>query len=265
MYTDPSGEIPGTPIPLPTSWWINISKRILPEALISGVVKGVGIDHLLEWGFSRVVANEFLSLPKYDGYYDQQFLLPELIITESGNKWAPRYQSRLQTGTGYGLSVNPLFTQYSEFTDQLVGRILFPALSEALLLPLSAGTYSYKGVKVISTVTKVSTVTKASTSVARSLGISGERAVGIGGGKTRIPSLTGTAKYRIPDGLSSTTLTEVKNVSRLSYTQQLRDFNLHAQKYGLRFELFTRPNTKLSGPLMEQIRSGNIILKTIPH
>ena len=85
------------------------------------------------------------------------------------------------------------------------------------------------------------------------------------GSKTKIPSLSGTAKYRIPDGLSSTTLTEVKNVSILSYTRQLRDFNLHSQKYGLRFELFTRPNTRLSGPLMDQISNGNIILRTIPY
>ncbi len=106
---------------------------------------------------------------------------------------------------------------------------------------------------------------KSSTATARSLGVAGERAVGTLGIKTRIPSLTGTEKYRIPDGLSPTTLTEVKNVSRLSYTRQLRDFNLHSQKHGLRFELFTRPNTRLSGPLMDQISNGNIILRTIPH
>ena len=53
----------------------------------------------------------------------------------------------------------------------------------------------------------------------RALGIAGEQAVGVGA-KTRIPSLTGTAKYRIPDQLTSTTLGEVKNVSHLSLTRQ---------------------------------------------
>jgi hypothetical protein len=58
----------------------------------------------------------------------------------------------------------------------------------------------------------------------RALGIAGEQAVGVGS-KTRIPSLTGTAKYRIPDQLTSTTLGEVKNVSHLSLTRQLTDFH----------------------------------------
>jgi hypothetical protein len=110
-------------------------------------------------------------------------------------------------------------------------------------------------------------VTKQSTgagNMARTLGVQGERAVGTLGSKVRIESLTGMAKYRIPDKLTASTLTEVKNVSRLSYTRQLRDFNLYSQKYSLEFELFTRPNTKLSGPLLNQIRKGNIILKTIP-
>ena len=66
---------------------------------------------------------------------------------------------------------------------------------------------------------------------ARSLGVAGERAVGVGS-KTRIPSLSGTAKYRIPDGLTSTTLIEVKNVGNQSYTRQLRDFYMYSQQTG---------------------------------
>lgn len=56
-----------------------------------------------------------------------------------------------------------------------------------------------------------STTAKGGVAEARALGIAGEEAVGVGA-KTRIPSLTGTAKYRIPDQLTSTTLGEVKNV-----------------------------------------------------
>ena len=53
------------------------------------------------------------------------------------------------------------------------------------------------------------------------LGLVGEEAVGTIGQKLRIPSLTGTAKYRIPDGLTSNMLTEVKNVKHLSLIKQI--------------------------------------------
>lgn len=60
------------------------------------------------------------------------------------------------------------------------------------------------------------------TKTAGQLGKEGMAAVGIEQNTTRIPSMTGTAQYRIPDGLSSTTLSEVKNVAVQSLTNQLR-------------------------------------------
>jgi len=98
---------------------------------------------------------------------------------------------------------------------------------------------------------------------ARALGVAGEEALGVSS-KTRIPSLTGTAKYRIPDILTKTTLGEVKNVSHLSLTRQVVDFHLHSQKFGLDFILYTRPSTTFSGPLQNLINNGSIIVKTIP-
>ena len=98
---------------------------------------------------------------------------------------------------------------------------------------------------------------------ARALGIAGEEAVGVGA-KTRIPSLTGTAKYRIPDQLTSTTLGEVKNVSNLSLTRQLTDFHLYSQQTGRQFILYTRPTTTFSGPLQNLINNGSVIVKPIP-
>lgn len=95
------------------------------------------------------------------------------------------------------------------------------------------------------------------------LGIAGEEAVGVGS-KVRIPSLTGTAKYRIPDQLTSTTLGEVKNVSHLSLTRQLTDFHMFSQQTGRQFILYTRPNTTFSGPLQNLINNGSIITKPIP-
>lgn len=57
-------------------------------------------------------------------------------------------------------------------------------------------------------------------------------------------------RTRIFDGLSSEAVSEVKNVGKLSYTQQLRDDVDYARANGLRFDLYVRRNTKLSGPLV---------------
>ncbi|MBI1923553.1 hypothetical protein HYR99_04815 [Candidatus Poribacteria bacterium] len=95
------------------------------------------------------------------------------------------------------------------------------------------------------------------------MGQAGEKAVGIVGPKTRIQIL-GTTRTRIPDQLTRTTLTEVKNVSSLSLTQQLRDFITFSKANHLRFELYVRFNTELSGPLQGAILRRDIILKEIP-
>jgi RHS repeat-associated protein len=166
------------------------------------------------------------------------------------------YQNRKQIVTGLKNYYDTFLDRSPRDMGQQIGQGTFAAME------LAAGA---NGIGKLGKVNKISNAARSSTATARSLGVAGERAVGTLGSKTRIPSLTGTAKYRIPDGLSPTTLTEVKNVSRLNYTRQLRDFNLHSQKYDLKFELFTRPNTRLSGPLMDQISNGNIILRTIPH
>ena len=73
-------------------------------------------------------------------------------------------------------------------------------------------------------------------------------------------------RNRIPDGLTGNVLSEVKNVDSLSYTQQLRDFADFAQQTGKRFDLYVRPNTKLSGPLQQAFNSGviNIIRVNMP-
>jgi RHS repeat-associated protein len=105
--------------------------------------------------------------------------------------------------------------------------------------------------------------TRTGLSNARALGIAGEEAVGIGN-KIRIPSLTSTANYRIPDLLTTNTLGEVKNVGHQSLTRQLVDFHLYSQQTGRQFILYTRPNTTFSGPLQNLINNGSIITKPIP-
>jgi hypothetical protein len=99
------------------------------------------------------------------------------------------------------------------------------------------------------------------TARARSLGAAGEAAAGITGKKTAIQV---AGRTRIPDALTESALTEVKNVASLSYTRQLRDFHKFASETGRDFILYTRPNTTLSGPLRNAIKQGDIILKPIP-
>jgi pyruvate/2-oxoglutarate dehydrogenase complex dihydrolipoamide acyltransferase (E2) component len=71
-------------------------------------------------------------------------------------------------------------------------------------------------------------------------------------------------RTRIPDGLTSTVLSEVKNVQSLSYTQQLRDFAEYASQNDLRFDLYVRSTTQLSGPLAQEVANGAINLRFIP-
>ncbi|WP_390896941.1 putative toxin [Rubinisphaera margarita] len=73
-------------------------------------------------------------------------------------------------------------------------------------------------------------------------------------------------RNRIPDGLTDDVISEVKNVRRLSYSRQLRDFADYAKQTSRRFELHVPEGTArygLSGPLREEIESGDIILRII--
>jgi len=96
------------------------------------------------------------------------------------------------------------------------------------------------------------------------IGKAGEDAVGavFDIGRKKMFSING--RNRIPDGINSITLSEIKNVKSLSYTRQLRDFADIAKQQGLSFDLYVRPSTKMSGPLMNAIKDGTINLKFIP-
>ncbi len=96
----------------------------------------------------------------------------------------------------------------------------------------------------------------------RSLGKAGEDAVGLKGPKTAIRV---NGRTRIPDELTPTTLTEVKNVKVLSFARQLRDFNDFSQLSRRTFILYTRPSTTLSGSLQKAISQGQIIHRFIPR
>ena len=94
-------------------------------------------------------------------------------------------------------------------------------------------------------------------------GKNGELLSGLVKNTTRLPSLTGTAAYRIPDGLdmSIKVLSEVKNYAgKSSYTSQLKDFVMWSQANGFERHLYT--NAILTGPLQKIVDSG--IIKLFP-
>ena len=97
------------------------------------------------------------------------------------------------------------------------------------------------------------------------IGRVGEDAVGIKPGvpKASVRMLSGTNRY--PDIFTQEVIGDVKNVARLSFTQQLQDYAAFAQATGRKFHLYVKPTTKLTGPLNEAILSGQIDLKYIPR
>jgi len=93
------------------------------------------------------------------------------------------------------------------------------------------------------------------------VGQAAERAVGITGPKTKI-SING--RVRVPDALTRTTLTEVKNVKSLSFTQQMKDLSAYAKQEGLTMDLYIRPSTHVSQPLMNAVEAKVMKVKFIP-
>ena len=72
---------------------------------------------------------------------------------------------------------------------------------------------------------------------------------------------------RIFDGLNNYAVSEVKNVAYQALTQQLKDSIAYAKLNTLRFDLYVRggtSKTKLSGPLEDAIRNGDVNLRYIP-
>jgi hypothetical protein len=86
----------------------------------------------------------------------------------------------------------------------------------------------------------------------------GERVARVRAVKPRVPSLSGTARYRIPDILTATELIEVKNVARLRLSPQLRDFLAFAESSGRTFVLLTRFDTVLAPALPRLIDERRI-------
>jgi restriction endonuclease fold toxin 7 of polymorphic toxin system len=95
------------------------------------------------------------------------------------------------------------------------------------------------------------------------VGKDGERRAGFTGPKQRIPSLTGTARYRVPDGLTKVTIEEIKNAAKVSNTNQLRDFLAYARTTGRTFTLWVRTNTTFDSQLQQLIADEFIQVKPV--
>ena len=97
----------------------------------------------------------------------------------------------------------------------------------------------------------------------RWLGQIGEKMAKWPKNKAQIHSLTKSANYRIPDYLDydQKILGEVKNVKSLSFTKQIEDYLLFAEKKGLTFIIKTRPSRKLSNTLKKLVDAGRIVIE----
>jgi len=109
---------------------------------------------------------------------------------------------------------------------------------------------------------------RGATSIAEAgrLGRAGEAAAGIAQkGKAAIPSLLGTAARRIPDAINwaARTLTEVKNVRALGFTNQIADELVFAKANNLQFILKIDVSTRLSPFLQKLEQLGEIVVERI--
>jgi RHS repeat-associated protein len=77
------------------------------------------------------------------------------------------------------------------------------------------------------------------------------------GSKPKKPILM-NGKGRIPDGVTGTALSEVKNVKTQSLTRQLRDDIDYAKNNGLDMNLYINESAELSKPLKQAEKSGDI-------
>lgn len=100
---------------------------------------------------------------------------------------------------------------------------------------------------------------------ARQLGKAGEDAVKAVYDIGEKAKVVINGRVRFPDGLTQGVISEVKNVANLSFTRQLRDYLDYVLSEGFRFDLYTRLETKLSGPLQDAIDSGLINRLYIPE
>jgi hypothetical protein len=80
----------------------------------------------------------------------------------------------------------------------------------------------------------------------------------VGPYKIRIPSFTKTCLYRIPDILTENELIDIKNVKRLGYSNQLKDFLHYCNNTNRKFIIVTRNDVILTKKLSALINCHQI-------
>jgi len=99
----------------------------------------------------------------------------------------------------------------------------------------------------------------------RAKGAAGERAAGIDpkAPKERIPSATGTAKYRVIDASDSKSMTEVKNTGIFRITNQIKDFVSNAADTTRDFIVKLREGAFIGPKAQDYINENNIIVRPL--
>ncbi|HXA40259.1 MAG TPA: RHS repeat-associated core domain-containing protein [Phenylobacterium sp.] len=96
-------------------------------------------------------------------------------------------------------------------------------------------------------------------------GPAGERAAGIDqSAKERIPSRTGTAKYRIPDESKAGHIREVKNVNRFRVTGQIKDFVAEAKASLRTFFLDLDEQTHVPESAQKYLNENDVQVRRLP-
>ncbi|MEH3101101.1 putative toxin [Sphingomonas adhaesiva] len=169
---------------------------------------------------------------------------------------------------GTGKSLAQIYTGTDLLTQQPVDRLLETGTLALSFVPF--GKMAEKGLARFG-ISQLGKAAETATARAARLGLEGEQAIGITGPKVGI-RIPGSNRLRFPDAvdLDARTLTEVKNVGYQGYTRQLRDYVTYAQDKNLTFNLYVRDatsplgQTRLSTPLADAVRRGEIVLKSIP-
>ncbi len=86
-----------------------------------------------------------------------------------------------------------------------------------------------------------------------------------GGPGGRIKSINGLAEFRVPDGINIRrgTISEIKNVGKQGWTDQLKDYYAYAQQKGLKFKLYLREGAEASPELEDAVAKSKGVMEII--
>ena len=212
-------------------------------------------------GFTGLIGTErnlILSDPQQLNSYSYVRNNP-INLTDPSGKWIPLIY-------GAAIALATYAPVIANWASSLVSAPVMTAIAiDDAQTNYEQGNYVMAGVALISA-GELSGGTKAARLLQNSAnGRIAEMASGIIKNTERIPSLNGTANYRIPDELNKISLTigEVKNVKYLSLTRQLKDFISYAKETGSTLTLRVNESTRLSKSLKKALKTIKSNIKRI--